>query len=178
MGETMTLVLNEMRLRMAVYFVNAEWQKRPVLMSDDRLMAAAQYRAGHMAEFDYFDHVSPGGVWANEWVRRFDYSLPESYSSDGNNVESIGKGFTTPEGCLEAMYASDSHRPHVTGNMPFFFGHTYFGVGYQKFGPTTYYVLLTAPPESKPEPEPEPEDEHDVYLPGVYRGRYRLVRIG
>jgi hypothetical protein len=178
MGETMTLVLDEVRMRMAVYFVNADWQERPVLMSDDRLMSAAQHRAIDMATRDYFDHVDPEGHWPNFRVRSYDYELPNHWLDDANNTEGIGKGFTAPEGCLEAMYRSDDHRPHVTGNVPFFFEHTRFGVGHWERTNESgmripYYVLITAPPE----PEPEPED-HNIFLPGVYRGRYKLVRIG
>lgn len=172
----MTLVLDDMRMRMAVYFVNAEWQERPVLMSDDKLMRTAQYRATDMASLGYFDHVDREGVWPNKRVRYHDYVLPESWPDDTNYVESIGMGFSTPEGCIEAMYASDPHRPHVTGNVPFFFQQIYFGVGYREnVNGFPYYVLITAPPEPKPKPDPE---DHDVFLPGVYKGRYRLVRIG
>ena len=172
----MTLVLNEMRMRMAVRFVNAEWQERPVLMSDDRLMVSAQSRADDMTRKNYFDHVSPLGVWPNEWVRLDEYVLPESWPDDANYVESIGKGFSTPEGCLEAMYNSDAHRPHVTGNVPFFFRQIYFGVGYRLSSDLkdTYYVLITAPPE----PQIVDPEDHDVFLPGVYKDKYRLVRVG
>lgn len=174
----MTLVLNEMRMRMAVRFVNAEWQERPVLMSDDRLMHVAQFRAKDMAENNYFSHVSRHGTWPNDMVRISGYVLPEKWPSDTNYVESIGKGFSEPEAFMEALFISDDHRPHATGNVPFFFEQIYFGVGYAigHSGDGTevpYYVLITAPPE----PVVEPED-HNVFIPGVYKGRYRLVRVG
>jgi hypothetical protein len=168
----MTLYLDETRLRMAVRFVNAEWQERKnILMSDVRLMAAAQRHATDMAAMGYFDHVNRNGYWPNWRVKAQGYAIP--YKDKANNVESIGMGFSTPEGCLEGMYASDAHRPHVTGNVPFFYAHRYFGVGYKEsVKGIPYYVLVTAPPESVD------DDEHNVFLPGVHKGIYRRVRVG
>ena len=161
----MTLVLDKMRMRMAVRFVNAEWQERPVLMSDDRLMQVAQFRAKDMAKNNYFSHVSRSGTWPNEWVRESGYVLPEKWPDDANYVESIGKGFLTPEAFMEALYVSDDHRPHATGNVPFFFKQMFFGVGY-RVGVNSngigvpYYVLITAPPEIT---------NHNIYIPVVRR---------
>ena len=170
----MTLYLDEMRLRMAIYFVNAKWQKRKgLLMSDDRLMRVAQRRATDMAVSGYFDHQDQDGYWPNFWVERYGYQLPDHWSPEKNNVESIGMGFSTPETFMEALYTSEDHRPHVTGNMPFFFAHRYFGVGYREnVNGVPYYVLATAPPE------PVDDDEHNIFFPGVYRGKYRMVRVG
>lgn len=165
----MTLALDEIRMRMAVYFVNAKWQERPVLMSDDRLMGAAQTKAIDMAVGGWFGHVSPMGIWPNELVRMFQYELPVRWEDKDNNVESIGRGHTTPEEFMEALYDSDPHRPHVTGNVEFFFEHTYFGVGYHTFPnkngiEVPHYVLITAPPE----PVVEPVGDNNVFLPAVY----------
>ena len=151
----MTLVLNEMRMRMAVRFVNAEWQERPVLMSDDRLMMAAQLHAIDMAIIEYFDHVNRGGYWPNWRVKARSYYLP--YKDKANNVEGIGRGWPTPEEFMVALYASPDHKPHVTGNASFFFRHIYFGVGhYVSVHDVPYYVLITAPPEP---------DKHNIYIP-------------
>ena len=146
----MTLVLS-MMLRMQMRFVSAPWQERTTLQIDARLMDAAQYRANDMAFTHHFSHESPRGMWPNRVVRACGYKLPEHWPDDANYIESIGKGFRTPEGFLEACYASLPHRPHVTGNVKFFFDQQVFGVGYSiEIGsdyPTPYYVLITAPRE-------------------------------
>ena len=114
----MTLVLDKKRLGMAIYFVNAEWQERKgLLLSDDTLMDVAQFRATDMSLQKYFDHEDPIGYWPNYWVRNYGYKLPEHWDDEANNVESIGKGFTSPSAFMEALYHSDAHRPHVTGDV-------------------------------------------------------------
>lgn len=147
------MTISNIRLRMSIHFVNASWQERKgLLMSDDRLMKFAQAKALDMASRNYFDHKDPDDVWPNQWVRIFKYVLPEQWPYDANYVESVGKGFSDPESFMEALYVSEAHRPHVTGNVPFFYAHRYFGVGYAVGSsidgtPVPLYVLVTAPPE-------------------------------
>jgi uncharacterized protein YkwD len=143
---------------MSKLFRGSKWQ---LIAREEHfvLMEMAQARAEDMAQLGYFSHVDQRGIWPNENLRKFGYSLPDNYPDDSNQVESIAKGFLTAKGALTALVESPAHHDHMVGK-GMWNEHTAFGVGYATAGGDTYYVIVTAPPDL---------GLHTVYLPAIER---------
>ena len=101
----------------------------PPLAVNDRLAAAAGFRANEMAQLDYFGHQSPQtGKWPNEVARDYGYALPAYWPNTANNIESIHRGSPTILGVLQSFVGSPLHRVHVMGQ-GWFATHEEIGVG-------------------------------------------------
>ncbi len=101
----------------------------PPLAVNDALAAAAWFRSGEMAEFDYFAHQSPvTGDWPNAVARDHGYPLPSWWPDDANNIESVHRGNPSLLGVLQSFVNSPSHRSHLMGQ-GWFATHREIGVG-------------------------------------------------
>lgn len=120
-------------------------QKRNPFFCDDRLVAAAQWKALDMATRGYVAHDTPEGWTPNQMVRFFGCNLPSDYLLSGNNVESIAGGMGTADAAYDALKNSEAHRNHLEGSPAMFSKQHQFGVGFvaragTKF--TFYWVFL------------------------------------
>ncbi len=112
-----------------------------------------------MAKRHYFGHTNPDGHGANYLVRQAGYTLPSFYPSDGNNIESIAAGQTSPSAAWSSWMGSSGHKQHLLGELDFYAAQTSYGVGYY-YDPGSqyvhYWVVITAPPNATPPPPPTP----------------------
>lgn len=102
-------------------------QQRPLLVCDDRLVAAAQKRASTVAHAGALAHCDQAGICANVYARVEGCMLPSTYG-DGNEVESLGSGTKDWRVMLKALLGSPSHRDHLLGVGDFFRAQTRIGV--------------------------------------------------
>jgi hypothetical protein len=145
------------------------------LIIDAQLMSAAQAKANHMAENEYFSHIGYGKKWS-DFIREAGYDYAEA-------GENLANGFDNVDDMSIAWMNSPSHRENIVNP-----GVTETGVGvaYGRLDgfPTIFVAQVfgrklvretTAPPETtntvvqppannpeqpvntNPEPAPEPE---------------------
>lgn len=102
-------------------------QQRPHIECDARLVRAAENRAA--AQFgDGLSHCDILGICANVYVRAAGCVLPDHYAVNGNNVEELGGGTTSPVEMFNALARSPSHRVHLFGENDFFRRQTRVGI--------------------------------------------------
>ncbi len=151
--------LNSEEQAIANLLTSASGQKRKNMVLDPILSKVARERAADMANRNYFSHTNPDGHGANYLVRKAGYGLPSFYPSDGNNLESIAAGTTSPSATWSAWMDSSGHKQHLLAEIPFYADQTSYGVGYYKAPGSTYihyWVVLTAPPNANAQPPPTP----------------------
>lgn len=141
----------EQRLANLLTGTSGQRRDRSKMVADERLCRVARARAVDMAKRRYFDHVNPDGYGPNALVRQSGYPLPGHYTSakSGNNVESIGCGYSSAGSCWENWMSSSGHRAHLLATSSFYQDQTAFGVGYYYDSASPYdryYVVITAPP--------------------------------
>lgn len=87
---------------------NAERKKKglPPLKVNSLLLSAAQQKAQHMLDKDYFAHISPDGVTPWFWMAKVGYQ----YEVAGEN---LAIDFTEAEDVATAWLASPSHRDNM-----------------------------------------------------------------
>ncbi len=124
-------------------------QQRSTLGCNPILSQVAQARAEDMARRGYFDHTNPDGLTPNRLVLNAGYVLPKYYPQDGNTIESIAGGTTTPAETWRALMDSPGHRMHIVAEDSFYAKQVDFGVGYV-YVPNSqykhYWVIITAEP--------------------------------
>lgn len=76
------------------------------LRINQRLMLAANDRAGDMLSKHYFDHVSPEGMSPFQWVVREGYD----YRQVGEN---LAVGYRTPDDVVDGWMHSPGHRANI-----------------------------------------------------------------
>ena len=76
------------------------------LKVDVTLKKAANSKADHLIENEYFSHTSPGGKTFIEWIKETDYD----YLYAGEN---LAMDFITAEGVIKAWMNSDSHKKNI-----------------------------------------------------------------
>lgn len=108
---------------------NSSYQQRNKMSRHPFLDLAAQRKAEDLAKQEYWGHFPPNGPTPNLNVRLTGYELPDNYSDDGNNVESLCIGGRTPESVANVWYTSVSHRSHVYGVDSFFREQECVGIG-------------------------------------------------
>ena len=137
--------LNPIAVKLSDFFIHAEWQKRKDIICHPLLVQAAQHKAERMANENFFEHITPDGIYPNENAKNFGYPLP--YKTKENNIESIGAGMRDLEILFEMFLKSPAHYNHITGSTEFFRNQRNLGVGYaEKLGSKYfhYYVILTS----------------------------------
>jgi len=128
------------------WLLNNSQQCRDFININPSLVEAAEYRANHMADNDYFNHTDPlTGETPNEVVTRFGFDMHSSYPSQGNNGESISAGRKTIRESYESLLDSPPHRKHLLGLSNFFCQQREIGVGFAHNENSTfkyYFVVL------------------------------------
>ena len=88
----------------------------PPVAPNAALASAAGFRAGEMADYDYFAHQSPiTGDWPNRVARDHGYPLPAFWPNEANNIESIQFGNATAGAALWTFIDSPGHRSTCWG---------------------------------------------------------------
>ena len=141
--------LSEQEQALAELLINDPNQQRAVLQCDPILAQVARERAVDMGNRNYFGHTNPDGYGPNFLVQQAGYILPAYYdqSDDGNNIESICGGSTTPLDAWNRLMSSQGHRTHLLGLDPFFAAQTDYGIGYAYIPDSQYghyWVIITA----------------------------------
>ena len=144
--------LNSQETAVANLAINHPDQGRTVMQCDATLSEVARAKAEDMAKRCYFNHVDPDGIGPNYKARVAGYELPTWYNTNinGNNIESIAAGYTTPEAAWNAWLNSVGHRTHVLAESDFWAEQTNYGIGYYYDATSPYqhyWVFLSAPPE-------------------------------
>lgn len=110
--------------------LTSPYQKRKTMVQHPLLWLAAQKRADDMAEKNYFAHISPTGVAANDVARSVGYVLPDWYPAGKNNIESISIGGGKPENvALAWLNSKKGHRLQVFGDDEFYREQECIGIG-------------------------------------------------
>jgi hypothetical protein len=119
-------------------------QRRKTLRHSPLLAYVARMRALDIARRGPFSHVNRDGLGANTLVRRAGYALPPDYDHRpaGNNIESLGMGYSSARAAWGSWMRSAAHRRHLLGLHPIFVEQTEYGVG-AAYG---YWVVLIARP--------------------------------
>jgi len=141
--------LSDAEQALADLLLNDPNQQRETMQCDPILAQVARERAIDMGTRDYFSHKTPDGYGPNFLVQQAGYILPGYYdqSDDGNNIESICCGSSTPLSAWNRLMGSEGHRTHLLGLDPFFAAQTDYGIGYayvpdSRYG--DYWVIITA----------------------------------
>lgn len=105
---------------------------------------AAQLKAQHMAEYEYFAHFSPDGVSPWHWFNEADYLFAHA-------GENLAIHFTDSSEVVEAWMRSPAHRENIVNGI-----YTEIGVGTAKGSfegyDTVYVVQLFGTPAMAPSP--------------------------
>ncbi len=130
-------------------FRNDPGQQRLTINCDPILTQVAQERALDMATRRYFSHTNPDGHGPNYLVQQAGYQLPLFYDQTltGNNIESIGGGYSSANAVWSGWMGSSGHQTHLLGTIPFYAEQVDVGIGYA-YNPNSpyshYWVVITA----------------------------------
>jgi len=105
------------------------------LVLDAKLSEVAQRRADDMATKHYFSHVSPEGLRAWDFMKRYNYH----YLCAGEN---LAVGYKSDKSVVAAWIASPSHKDNIVD--PKF---TNIGIGISSDGKNVYVVQLFSKPQ-------------------------------
>jgi uncharacterized protein YkwD len=141
----------EKEQRLAQLLKDDPAQGRRTMRCNPILQQVARARAEDMARRGYVSHTDPDGYGPNYHVLQAGYELPSWYdrSKAGNNIESIGAGYTDAAAVLAAWRAHPPHNNHPFGLIEFHAEQTEYGIGhyFSNSAPfREYWVLITAPP--------------------------------
>lgn len=119
-------------------------QRRETLSHSRVLAYVARMRALDIARRGPFSHVNREGLGANTLVQRAGYTLPRHYDlrPSGNNIESLGMGYSSARAAWGSWMRSAGHRQHLLGLHRVFLEQTEYGVG----AAHGYWVVLIARP--------------------------------
>ncbi len=122
--------LNEAAQQLALLIIQDPLQQRTRLSCHPLLAEAAAEKAKTMAQKGIVNHYV-GGLGANQRLRMIGYQLPPFYSGAiGNQVEAVAGGYSTAEEVWAAFKASNGHRSHLLGELPFYRQQLHIGVGF------------------------------------------------
>jgi hypothetical protein len=79
---------------------------KPALSASHKLDLAAQEKLNHMAQEEYFAHISPDGITPWHWMKKTDYR----YAFAGEN---LAIGFLKADDAVDAWMESSSHRANL-----------------------------------------------------------------
>lgn len=116
------------------------YQERKGIVWNAIVASVARARCLDMAMRNYFGHVDPDGMGPNCHVCLAGFSMPEVYTLflDANYIESIAAGQTSSTLAFEALMNSPSHRKHIMGEIDFYRGQRYLGVGFVTVEKSTF----------------------------------------
>lgn len=116
------------------------------LSLNSRLNQAAQAKAQHMIDYDYWSHVAPDGT--TPW-----YFFDQAGYAYINAGENLAYGFLTSSGAVQGWMDSPGHRANILGDYKDVgFGYAN-GASYQG-GENTVIVALYGTPQAQQEPAP------------------------
>lgn len=122
------------------------YQQRKNISRHQLLDRAAFKKAQDLIINNYFAHLSPSGVNANQLVRSVGYVLPDYYLDSKNFVESLAIHTGTMEQVLQMWYDSPAHKTHLFGENKFFREQECVGVGNAKGSRgRAVYVFISCP---------------------------------
>lgn len=132
-------------------FLTHPEQGRQDPQPDLRLMWAAQNHADELCYREqvlrepqgYSLHIGLDGSTPNERVRDEGYPLPDFYAEQENQVESVSIDWEGPVPAWEELLRSETHRPHVLGEIAFFAEQVRYGIGVACHD---WYVFVSAHP--------------------------------
>ncbi len=141
--------LNAQERAFADRMSNHRDQGRASMTCNAILARVARARAADMAAREYFSHVNPDGHGPNYLVRQAGYRLPDFYDQrpSGNNIESLGAGFSTAADAWNGLMNSSGHRAHLLGENDFYAEQVEYGIGYVSDPDSPYrhyWVIITA----------------------------------
>lgn len=122
-------------------------QAKPPLAIVDSLFDAAEAKVNDMTARNYFAHLSPSGINANQLARMNGYALPQTlavngttfvFNDSGNSIESLAGGTTTADAALNGLINSVGHRNHLLGITSVNQVYNEVGLGYAFSEPTTF----------------------------------------
>ncbi len=145
--------LNEAAQQLALLIIQDPLQQRTQLSCHPLLAKAAAEKAKAMAQKGIVNHYV-GGLGANQRLRMIGYQLPPFYSGAiGNQVEAVAGGYSTAEEVWAAFKASNGHRSHLLGELPFYRQQLHIGVGfhYKWSSPHVEYWAVYITREAVPE---------------------------
>lgn len=122
-------------------------QKRPYLIIDPCLTAAAQDKVFAMAQANEMAHVIDGRG-PNQMLMGVGCYLPPWYprEPESNNIESIGRGYSSEQEMVDAWIRSPAHSLHVLGLVPFFEQQVRVGAGmHWDYAGHPWWCFLSAP---------------------------------
>lgn len=141
-GERELAEASASEVELACLIINHAEQQRPQMYYDPVLGAVARARAEDMAAYGYYGgedhglpyppHVDRHGYGPNHYLCEAGYRADLYCSSDpfANNVESIAFGPETAAGVLTLWYNSPLHKRHLLGEVEYFLGADYYGIGH------------------------------------------------
>lgn len=122
---------NELSIELAHLIINDKGQMRKTIRCNPILAKVAGQKAKIMAQNGMVNHDIEGSP--NARLEAAGYKLPHKYGTAfGNQVESIAGGYSNAKSVWEAFKASDGHRSHLLGLIPFFEEQDEIGVGFYK----------------------------------------------
>lgn len=127
--------------------VNDNRQQHSLFRCNPALVKAAEAKALDMGQRGYFAHCDPDGVCSNTNAEQWGCDLPEFYTPNGNNIESLAAGSPDVGVIFNALASSELHAIHLFGWHEFFRTQHDIGIGVAQvegspFG--WYYVVLIA----------------------------------
>ncbi|HBJ36060.1 MAG TPA: hypothetical protein DDZ51_15200 [Planctomycetaceae bacterium] len=134
---------NEQSLQVDLGYVQA----KPPLAIVESLFDAAEAKVNDMIARNYFAHMSPSGINANQLARMNGYALPEiitvngvnyTFPNSGNSVESLAGGMSTADAALNGLINSVGHRNHLLGITAVNQVYNEVGLGYAFSAATTF----------------------------------------
>lgn len=127
---------------------NHSQQQRMAMKRHSLLDEAAQNKAEEMARLNYFSHVSPDGVSANENIRQTGYLVPYPKKGKDNNGESLYKGHNGEaiQSPIDLWYSSPGHRIHVFALDKFYVKQECIGIGVAEDNQEIRYIVFISMP--------------------------------
>lgn len=116
-------------------------QQRPIMVLDERLTNAANYKAQLLAESGIIAHCI-NGYCPNQMIK--DFGCLTDYKDMANDVESILIGERNPADVINHFRNSPEHRVHIFGEEDRFKYQDDIGVGYYEKNNNFYYVFISA----------------------------------
>ena len=103
-------------------------QLRPMMRCNQFLTQAAENRAKNLADNNYFAHCDLTGKCANQYAEDAGCHLPDYYTKNGNNIESLVAGPADPLIAYFFLSNSPAHADHLFGRNPFFLEQMDYGI--------------------------------------------------
>lgn len=102
--------------------------QRPIMIENESLVKAAQWRAEYVDSNNYINHCTKEGDCPNRIIKKFGCNHP--YTENDNAVESLVVGTDNAKVAYNALLNSEAHRNHILGLNDMTKKQIYYGVGF------------------------------------------------